>query len=109
MERNIQRDDDNYNRRIVRETKRLNDLIENIEKTVYKAPSAGIVVYKKTRWYNYAPGRDINDGWEVMGLPDFTTMKVALTVDEARIANVAVGQEALITPRVGRASRSKAR
>ncbi|MFH0938398.1 MAG: HlyD family efflux transporter periplasmic adaptor subunit [Planctomycetota bacterium] len=98
LERNIQRDQEAFAQRLNREQKRLKDLIENIEKTIYRAPTAGIVVHKKPRWYNYAPGRDVSDGWQIMGLPDFSAMKVALTVDEARIANVVVGLAANITP-----------
>ncbi|HYF50333.1 MAG TPA: HlyD family efflux transporter periplasmic adaptor subunit [Planctomycetota bacterium] len=97
-ERNFKRDNENRARWLEREEAHLKKLKENIDKTVYRAPAAGSIIHKRARWYAYQPGRDVHDGWEVMAIPEYTRMKVALTVDEARIGNVTVGQAASITP-----------
>jgi HlyD family secretion protein len=98
LERNTLRDLDRYTRRVERDTDRLADLNKNIANTVHLAPGPGVVVHRRHRWYGFAPGRQVWDGQEVMGLPDFTKMKVALTVDEGRIGRVSVGQPAEIVP-----------
>lgn len=98
MERNIQRDRDRHKLRMEREKERLNELTENIAKTVHTAPGPGVVVHRKGRWYTFSPGREVWDGQEVIALPDFTKMKVALTVDEARIGYVGVGQDVEVRP-----------
>ena len=98
LERNMQRDLERYTRRAERDNDRLKDLDKNIANTVHLAPGPGVVVHRRHRWYSFAPGRQVWDGQEVMGLPDFTKMKVLLTVDEGRIGRVSVGQEAEITP-----------
>ena len=97
-ERNFKRDNENRARTLEREEHRLKTLIENIEKTVYRAPTAGTVIHKRGRWYAYAPGRDVGDGWEIMSIPEYSRMKVALAVDEARIGSVVLGQAASVTP-----------
>ena len=98
LERNKQRDEEHHQRQMKRENDRLEDLTENVAKTTHAAPGPGVVVHRRHRWHTYSPGRDVWEGQEVLALPDFTRMKVALTVDEAQIANVSVGQEAAVTP-----------
>jgi len=98
MERNIQRDRDRHKIRMERDAERLKELNENIEKTVHMAPGPGVVVYRRARWYSFAPGREVWDGQEIISLPDFTKMKVTLTVDEARIGYVGMGQEVEVRP-----------
>ena len=98
LQRNIQRDTERFNRRMERENERLDDLLENIKKTVHLAPGPGVVVHKRTRWYAFAPGREVWDGQEVLSLPDFRLMKVQLTVDESRIAYVSADQAAEVQP-----------
>ncbi|HEY3319540.1 MAG TPA: HlyD family efflux transporter periplasmic adaptor subunit [Planctomycetota bacterium] len=98
LEKNMQRDAERHVQHQEHERERLKDLIANIEKTVYTAPGPGVIIHRKARWYNFAPGREVWDGQEVITIPDFNKMKVALTVDEARIAHVSVGQTADIRP-----------
>lgn len=98
MERNMQRDLEHHQLHMEREMDRLKDLTENVEKTVYRAPGPGAVVHRRHRWHTFSIGREVWDGQEILALPDFSTMKVALTVDEARIAFVNAGQEAEVTP-----------
>ena len=98
LERNKQRDQEHHDRQMAREKDRLEDLTENVAKTSHAAPGPGVVVHRRHRWFTYSPGRDVWEGQEVLALPDFTQMKVALTVDEAQIAKVSAGQEAAVTP-----------
>jgi len=98
LERNIQRDDERHKQKMQREKERLEDLTQNVKKTVHLAPGPGVVTHRRARWYSFAPGREVWDGQEIMALPDFTKMKVAMTVDEARIGNIKAGQEAEILP-----------
>ncbi|MGD0090853.1 MAG: HlyD family efflux transporter periplasmic adaptor subunit [Planctomycetota bacterium] len=99
LERNMQRDLEHHQRQMERAKTRLRDLTENLEKTVHTAPGPGVVIHRRHRWYGlYTPGRDVWEGQEIMALPDFTKMKVVLTVDEARISQVRLGQEAEVTP-----------
>jgi len=98
LEKNRQRDQEHHQRQMQRANDRLKDLTENVAKTSHAAPGPGVVVHRRHRWFTYSPGRDVWEGQEILALPDFTQMKVALTVDEAQIANVCVGQEAAVTP-----------
>ena len=98
LEKNMQRDAERFKQRADRENFRLKDLEQRVQDTIYSAPNAGVVVHKKSRWYAFAPGREVNDGVEVLGLPNLDKMKVALTIDEARIAQVRVGQTANVYP-----------
>ncbi|MCY3020770.1 MAG: efflux RND transporter periplasmic adaptor subunit [Planctomycetota bacterium] len=98
LERNMQRDAERHARHMGRENERLKDLTEKVAKTVHTAPCPGVVVYRRHRWFTFMAGRDVWEGQEILALPDFRTMKVALTVDEARIAFVQEGQDAEITP-----------
>jgi hypothetical protein len=41
---------------------------------------------------------DVRDGWEVLAIPDYSKIKVLLSIDEARIGFVVVGQSAQVTP-----------
>jgi HlyD family secretion protein len=98
LKRNIERDEDNHKRRMDRERNKLQEHIDNIAKTVMRAPAKGVVLHKKANWYTLAPGREVYDGMECMSLPDFSRMKVVAAIDEACIGQVSVGKPAEITP-----------
>ncbi|HYG75368.1 MAG TPA: hypothetical protein VEK08_10235 [Planctomycetota bacterium] len=98
LERNMQRDEERHKQKMERERDRLLDLTQNVKRTVHLAPGPGVVVHRRGRWFAFAPGREVWDGMEIMALPDFTRMKVSLTVDEGRIGYIQVGQEAEIRP-----------
>jgi multidrug resistance efflux pump len=98
LERNLQREAERHEQYMERERERLKTLTENVEKTVHRAPGHGVVVHRRHRWFTYSVGREVWEGQEVLALPDFNKMKVALAVDEARIGDVSVGQEAEIEP-----------
>ena len=98
LKQNLARDNENRAITLKRENARLQQLMENIEKTVYRSPASGTVLHKPGRYYNYQPGRDVTESAEVMSIPDNTHMKVALTVDEAHVSNVVVGLPAEVIP-----------
>jgi len=98
LKQNLARDNENRAITLKRENARLQKLIENIEKTVYRSPASGTVLHKPGRYYNYQPGRDVTESAEVMSIPDNSHMKVALTVDEAHVSNVIVGLSAEVVP-----------
>jgi len=98
LERNMQRDEERHVRRMEREAERLEMLAERVKKCMHIAPGPGLIVHKRSRWYGFAAGRQVAEGQEVMSLPDFSKMKVVLTVDEARIGWVAKGLAAQIRP-----------
>jgi hypothetical protein len=81
-----------------REEERLQLLAERVKKCVHLAPGPGLIVHKRHRYYQYAPGRLVQEGLEIMALPDFSKMKVVLTVDEGRIGLVSKGMKANIRP-----------
>jgi multidrug resistance efflux pump len=98
LERNMQREAERHEQYMERERERLKTLTENVEKTVHRAPGRGVVIHRRHRWFTYSVGREVWEGQEILALPDFTKMKVALAVDEARIGDVVVGQEAEVEP-----------
>lgn len=98
LERNMQRDEERHTRRMEREVERLEMLAERLKKCNHVAPGPGLIVHKRSRWYSFAAGRQVAEGQEVMSLPDFSKMKVVLTVDEARIGWVSKGLAANIRP-----------
>ena len=98
LKQNLARDNESRALTLKREYTHLQQLVENIEKTVYRAPLAGTVIHKPGRYYNYQPGRDVTDSAEVMAITDNSRMKVSMTVDEARISNVVPGLKADVIP-----------
>jgi HlyD family secretion protein len=98
LERNIEREKDRYNRRLERDIERQKLLEKRVENCVLTATAPGLIVHKRSRWYTFAPGRQVYEGQYVMSLPDFSRMKVELTVDEARIGLVSKGLRAKVRP-----------
>ena len=98
LEANIKRDEERFINGMDGLKMQLKKVQEDLDHCVCTAPGAGVVVYAKGRWYAFAPGRQVWDGVKVLSIPDFSKMKAALTIDEARIADVKVGQLAEIRP-----------
>ncbi len=99
LNRNIARDDERYRVKRKRDEDHLKELVENIAKTVYCAPCAGLVVPRRASYgFRYAPGREVYDGMELLTIPDLSAMKVKLTVDEGHISRISMGMKAQIVP-----------
>jgi multidrug efflux pump subunit AcrA (membrane-fusion protein) len=98
IEGNIKRDAERAKFAIDQQKAQLNKRLEDIAHCVTTAPGPGVVIHNKMRWFMPAPGRDVWDGIKVMSIPDFSKMKVALTVDEARIGSIHVGLPAELRP-----------
>lgn len=99
LERNMKRDEERYLLKRKRDESRLEELQENIKKTIYRAPCTGLVVPRKTFYgFRYAPGRDVYDGMEILTIPDLSKMKVRLTVDEGHVSRISVNMKAQVIP-----------
>ena len=92
LEANIKRDEERYAAGMDSLKSQLKKRTEDLEHCVCTAPGDGVVVYAKGRWYDFAPGRQVWDGVKVMSIPDFSKLKVALTIDEARVSGSAVSR-----------------
>jgi HlyD family secretion protein len=98
LEANIARDEERFSAGMENLKSQLKKRIEDLDHCICTAPGEGVVVYAKGRWYDFAPGRQVWDGVKVMSIPDFSKLKVALTIDEARVSEVHPGQAAEIRP-----------
>lgn len=84
--------------RIKREEQRLKELEENVTRTKVASPVPGVALQRSFWGMQLGPGREVRDGWEVMTISDLRKMKVALTVDEGRIARVRKEMKASVRP-----------
>ena len=98
LESNIKRDEERYATGMENLKSQLKKRHEDLDHCVCTAPGDGVVVYAKGRWSSFAPGRQVWDGVKVMSIPDFAKIKVALTIDEARVSEMHPGQVAEIRP-----------
>ncbi|MCW8131975.1 MAG: HlyD family efflux transporter periplasmic adaptor subunit [Planctomycetota bacterium] len=96
--KNNQQAQDRHDARMRREEQRLKDLQENVQKTSIAAPVPGVALQQSFWGMQPGPGREVREGHEVMTISDLRKMKVALTVDEGRIARVTKGMKALVRP-----------
>jgi HlyD family secretion protein len=98
IEGNMKRDAERAKFAIEQQKTALKKRLDDIAHCVCTAPGPGVVAHSRMRWYAPAPGRDVWDGIKVMSIPDFSKMKVAMTVDEARIGSIKVGMPAEVRP-----------
>jgi multidrug efflux pump subunit AcrA (membrane-fusion protein) len=84
--------------RTKREEQRLKELEENVTRTKVASPVPGVALQRSFWGMQLGPGREVRDGWEVMTISDLRKMKVALTVDEGRIARVRKEMKASVRP-----------
>jgi multidrug resistance efflux pump len=81
-----------------RETRRRDELREDVEECAHRAPNPGVVLLGRHHWLGFGLGQEVREGLEIMTLSDLRKMKAVLTVDEGRIARVRAGQRAVIRP-----------
>ena len=78
--------------------KQMEDLLDTMDSLIVRAPVAGVVIYKRD--YNNEPkpvvGADVNPMDPVLEIPDLSTMRVKVMVDEIDGGKVRVGQRARI-------------
>ena len=98
LEANIKRDEERFATGMDSLKQQLKKRIEDLDHCTCAAPGDGVVVYAKGRWFAFAPGRQVWDGVKVLSIPDFSKIKVALTIDEARVSDLHSGQTAEIRP-----------
>ncbi len=99
LERNMKRDEERYLLRRKRDESRLEELQENIKKTLYRAPCMGLVVPRRAYYgFRFAPGREVFDGMEILTIPDLSKMKVKLTVDEGHVSRISKNMKAQVIP-----------
>ena len=84
------------------QTFRLKDIKEQLEFCKIKAPADGMVVYAKgrNRWRQQEPldvGVSVSERQDLIELPAHSNMIVKISIPEASISKVDVGQEVLIT------------
>jgi RND family efflux transporter MFP subunit len=80
-------------------------LREQLENTVIKAPTDGLVVYASSlapdwRWDNRGPiavGREVHPNESIISLPDTSGMTASIKVHESMISKITPGQTALVT------------
>lgn len=84
---------------IARITKRINDYEELLAGFVVKAPSSGMIIYKKDRFgRKRKAGGNINTMDRVVAtLPDLTTMLSKVYISEIEITKIMKGQDVTIT------------
>jgi HlyD family secretion protein len=77
---------------------RMDDLMDAIDSYTVRAPVSGVVIYKRD-WNNEAKevGSDIFGMDKVMEIPDLSTMRAKVQIDELDSGKVKIGQEANIT------------
>jgi HlyD family secretion protein len=79
--------------------KQMEDLQDTIDSLIIRAPVAGVVIYRRDYNNNPVPilGNNVNATNPVMDIPDLSTMRVKVLVDEMDAGKVKVGQKARIT------------
>ena len=77
---------------------RMDDLLDAMDLYTVRAPVAGVVIYKRD-WNNQAKevGSNVNMQDVVMEIPDLTTMRARIQVDELDSGKIKVGQDISIT------------
>ncbi len=77
---------------------RMEDLLDTMDSLVIRAPVGGVVIYRRD--YNQEPyaevGKDVNPMNPVLEIPDLSTMRVKVLVDEIDAGKVRVGQKSRI-------------
>jgi multidrug efflux pump subunit AcrA (membrane-fusion protein) len=77
----------------------MEELLDTMDSLVVRAPVAGVVIYKRD--FNNEPlpqpGKSFSPTNAVMELPDLSTMRVKVLVDEVDAGKVKVGQKANVT------------
>jgi len=78
--------------------KQVDDLLDALDLYTVRAPVAGVVIYKRD-WNNQAKevGSNVNMQDVVMEIPDLTTMRAKLQVDELDSGKIKIGQDVSIT------------
>jgi HlyD family secretion protein len=76
----------------------MDDLLDAMDLYTVRAPVAGVVIYKRD-WNNQAKevGSSVNMQDVVMEIPDLTTMRAKIQVDELDSGKIKVGQDVSIT------------
>jgi RND family efflux transporter MFP subunit len=77
---------------------KLDEAMETLEKLTVSAPTPGIAIIQKN-WQTDAKYQ-IDDqtypGWPMIGLPDLSSMKAQILINEVDISKIKVGQEAVV-------------
>ncbi len=78
--------------------KQMEDLLDTMDSLIVRAPVAGVVIYRRD--FNNEPkpvvGADLNPMDPALEIPDLSSMRVKVMVDEIDAGKVRVGQEARI-------------
>jgi HlyD family secretion protein len=78
--------------------KQMEDLLDTMDSLIVRAPVAGVVIYKRD--YNNEPkpvvGADVNPMDPVLEIPDLSTMRVKVMVDEIDAGKVRLGQRSRV-------------
>jgi HlyD family secretion protein len=78
--------------------KQMEDLLDTIDSLIVRAPVAGVVIYKRD--FNNEPkpvvGADVNPMDPVLEIPDLSTMRVKVMVDEIDAGRIKMGQRARV-------------
>jgi multidrug efflux pump subunit AcrA (membrane-fusion protein) len=78
--------------------RQMEDLLDTIDSLIVRAPEDGVVIYKRD--FNNEPpqlGQPVSPLNTVLELPDLSTMRVKVLVDEIDAGRVKVGQDVRIT------------
>jgi HlyD family secretion protein len=78
--------------------RQMEDLLDTMDSLTVRAPVSGVVIYKRD--FNNEPpqlGQAVNPMNSVLELPDLSTMRVKVLVDEIDAGRVKVGQKVRIT------------
>ncbi|MBZ5498349.1 MAG: efflux RND transporter periplasmic adaptor subunit [Acidobacteriia bacterium] len=78
--------------------KQMEDLLDTMDSLTVRAPVAGVVIYKRD--FNNEPpalGSNVTPMNPVLEIPDLSTMRVKVLVDEIDAGKVRIGQKARIT------------
>jgi HlyD family secretion protein len=77
---------------------RMDDLMDAMDSYTVRAPVSGVVIYKRD-WNNEAKevGSNVFVMDTIMEIPDLSTMRAKIQVDELDSGKVSIGQEAILT------------
>lgn len=92
-------DENQYEQALVLKKRKLEHLKQQLELCVIKAPTDGLVVYAGDRNYSQsqiAEGVQVRERQQLLRLPDTSSMKAVLRVNESQVPKLRVGQKGYV-------------
>lgn len=93
LENNDQRAEQTFLLKLKREETRLEELKDNLDRTIVKSPSPGVVTLRRMWGRTVGPGFELDKNFEVMTVADLRHMKAVLGIDEGRVGQLRIGMK----------------